>query len=270
MAARDWREWAATLEVGKSVRVQHTCADDRSMLVSRSDSGTSAYCFRCGKVGWLPPPVESTAEKVARIARQRAGDSSLPPTCVLPGPQEYDIDKWPEGAKIWIYKAGLSRADAGVLRLYWHHTSDRVVIPVLSATGNGQFYVARAYQKGRAPKYLCPTPKPKNLYASWGRAKAVCLTEDILSAIKIGMASGEAVCLFGTKISDYVMSRVMTRHVLVMLDPDPPGQRGALRICAQLKAYGVPYTNIVLDRDPKLLSLAALKEKLNEGRSVST
>jgi hypothetical protein len=263
MAARDWREWAATLEVGKSVRVQHTCADDRSMLVSRSDSGTSAYCFRCGKVGWLPPPVESTAEKVARIERQRAGDSSLPSSCVLPEPRVYDLDEWPEGAKVWIYKAGLSRADAGVLRLYWHPTSDRVVIPVLSATGDGQFYVARAWQKGRVPKYLCPTPKPKILYASWGRAPAVCLTEDILSSIKISMAGGEAVCLFGTKISDHIMSKIMGRSVLVMLDPDPAGRKGAEKICAQLRAYGVSHADVVLPKDPKLLTIAALKEKLS-------
>jgi len=262
MAPRDWREWAATLDVGKSVRVQHTCADDRSMLVSRTDSGSSAYCFRCGKVGWLPPPVESTAEKVERLARQRAGDSSLPSGCELPSPQEYDIDKWPEGAKVWIYKAGLSRADAGVLGIFWHAMSDRVCIPVRYA-GQVTFYVARAYQKGRAPKYLCATPKPKTLYASWGQSRAVCLTEDILSAIKIGMSGGEAVCLFGTKISDHIMSRIMSREVLVTLDPDLAGQTGAARICAQLKAYGVPHRNIVLERDPKLLTLAALKEKLS-------
>ena len=257
---RDWKEWGKELEPNKSVRVSHSCADDRSMIVSRTESGVSAYCHRCGKVGWLPPAPETTAEKIARIMRQREGDATVGGGS-LPSPQNRDMDSWPEGGKLWLYRAGLSRADVGVLGIYWHEKSDRIVIPVRCADGQ-LFYVARAHQKDRQPKYLAMAPKPRTLYASWGHASSVCLTEDILSAIKIGLAGEEAVCLFGTKISDHIMSRIMSRTVNVFLDPDPPGQRGAAKIMAQLRAYGVPCRNIVADRDPKLLTRTQLKEIL--------
>lgn len=262
MTGRPWKDWAAELEIGKSVRVQHEDEPDRSLLVSRDENGISAWCFRCGKVGWLPNPPETLEQKLARISRQRTGDATLPSGCALPYPPVYDIDQWPEGAKLWIYKAGLSRADAGALQLYWHAPSDRVVIPVLSASDGGPtFYQARAYQKGRTPKYLGPTPKPPTLCASWGHAPNVCLTEDLLSAIKIGLAGGEGWCLLGTRISDYLMGKLLARKclVLVCLDPDPPGQKGAASIMRQLKAYDVPCRNVVMPKDPKLIHLSELR-----------
>ena len=264
LSRESWWPAAMSLEIGQKRRVPHDCGEGSPLIISRDEDGYRAYCFRCTDTGWVAPPTESLADKVDRINRQRAGDTTLPSTpFLLPSPREYNLDKWPLEAKIWIYKAGLSRADAGALQLYWHPPSDRVIIPVLSVDGAGSlFYQARAYQKGRCPKYIGPTPKPPNLCASWGRHHTVSLTEDLLSAIKIGMAGGEGWCLLGTHVSDFILSRLLARKckVLVCLDPDPPGQRGALKIIKQLVAYGVPCTNIVMPKDPKLLHLHELKE----------
>ena len=264
LSRESWWPAAQHLEIGQKQRVPHDCGEGSPLIVSRDEEGYHAYCFRCIDKGWQPPPTESLADKVDRLKRQREGDTSLPAApFLLPTPREYNLDNWPMEARLWIYKAGLSRADAGVLQLYWHAPSDRVVIPVLSADGGGSmFYQARAYQKGRVPKYLGPTPKPANLCARWGQYHTVSLTEDLLSAIKIGMAGGEGWCLLGTHVSDFILSRLLARkcRVLVCLDPDPPGQRGALIIVKQLVAYGVACTNVVMPKDPKLLHLSELKE----------
>jgi len=260
LSRESWWPAAKDLEIGRQKRVPHDCGDGSPLIVSRDDRGWHAYCFRCVDNGWAPAPAESLAQKLARIEKQRQGDATVGGGS-LPSPQNRDMDSWPEGGKLWLYRAGLSRADVGVLGIYWHEKSDRIVIPVRCADGQ-LFYVARAHQKDRQPKYLAMAPKPRTLYASWGHASSVCLTEDILSAIKIGLAGEEAVCLFGTKISDHIMSRIMSRTVNVFLDPDPPGQRGAAKIMAQLRAYGVPCRNIVADRDPKLLTRTQLKEIL--------
>ena len=261
LSRESWWPAAKDLEIGRQKRVPHDCGEGSPLIVSRDGRGWHAYCFRCVDNGWAPAPAESLAQKLARIEKQRQGDATLPGGCNLPWPQERDVDLWPEGAKLWLYKAGFSRADIGVLRIFYHPVSDRVVIPVLSAEGASVFYQARAYQKGRTPKYLGPTPKPPRLLACWGRARIPTLTEDLLSAIKIGLSGGEGWCVLGTRISDHMLSCVMARGgANVFLDPDPPGQKGAAKIMAQLRAYGVPCRNIVADRDPKLLTRPQLKE----------
>lgn len=265
MKAKDWTEYAAELEVGKSVRVSHTCADDRTMTVSRDSKGASAYCHRCGKVGWLPPPPESLAQKVARIAKFREGDASLPvDPFTLPYPRDYDPSTWPSGARLWLYRAGFSDADIGRLGIYWHPTSDRVVVPIGTSGDVATFYQARAYQAGRQPKYLGPTPRPSKLVARWGAHKDVCLTEDLLSAIKIGMAGGEGWCLLGTRITAHQMATLLGRGctVRVCLDPDGAGRKGAARILSQLHAYGVPCFDVLFEKDPKLVHVPELRRAL--------
>lgn len=264
LARNSWWKLADHLEVGQRLRAPHDCGEGSPLLLSRDSGGYHAWCFRCLEGDYVPPPAESAAEKIARLAKLRQGDQSLPSTCALPEPRVYSMDAWPEEARAWLYKAGFSRADIGALRIYWHPSSDRVVIPVLSATGLS-FYQARAYQKGRTPKYIGPTPRPATLVASWGQSQSPCLTEDILSAMKIGASGGEGIALLGVQISEHLMSVLMRRgcKVQVCLDPDPPGQRGAARICKQLKAYGVPYRNVVLERDPKLHTRSELHERLS-------
>jgi hypothetical protein len=260
--ARDsWWNRAQHLSIDQRERVPHDCGDGNTLLISRDERGWRAWCFRCVDGDHVPPPPETTAEKLARIAKQRLGDTTLSSECVLPSPLEYSLDNWPEGAKLWLYKAGLSRADAGVLRIGWHPSSDRVVIPVHDACGQLIFYQARAWQKGRTPKYLGPTPKPRTLLACWGRFQWPALTEDLLSAIKIGLSDREGWCVLGTHLSDHMLHQVMVRGgAFVFLDPDPAGQRGAAKIMTQLRAYGVPCRNLVSDRDPKLLTRSQLKE----------
>lgn len=263
LTRESWWSRAQHLDIDQRVRVPHDCGEGNTLLVSRDGRGWHAYCFRCSDGDHVRPPPETTAEKLARIAKQRAGDSTLSSECVLPTPLEYSLDNWPEGAKLWLYKAGLSRADVGVLRIGWHPSSDRVVIPVHDARGRLTFYQARAWQKGRTPKYLGPTPKPRTLLASWGHFRWPALTEDLLSAIKIGLSGREGWCVLGTHLSDHMLHAVMCRGgAYVFLDPDAAGQTGARKICAGLKAYGVPYKNIVAPCDPKLLTRQQLRDIL--------
>lgn len=170
----------------------------------------------------------------------------------MPVPRVLEVAAWPEGAKLWLYKAGLSNGDIGRLGVYYHPPSDRVVVPVYDATGE-VFYQARAYQKDRFPKYLGPTPRPPRLLARWGSFVVPTLTEDMLSAIKIGtVAEGWAV--LGTRVSDHMVSELMKRksRVNVWLDPDAAGRKGAAKICQQLRAYGLEVRDILSARDPKL------------------
>jgi hypothetical protein len=136
------------------------------------------------------------------------------------------------------------------------------VLPVLEA-GVPVFYQARAYQKGRNPKYLGPTPRPPKLLARWGTAAVPTLTEDILSAMKIGeVAEGWAV--LGTRVSDHMIAMLLRRGTAVnlWLDPDAAGRKGAAIISKQLRAYGLQVRDILSQRDPKLHTRDEIKEYL--------
>ena len=124
------------------------------------------------------------------------------------------------------------------------------------------FYQARAYQRGRLPKYLGPTPRPPKLLARWGTAAVPTLTEDILSAAKIGMVA-EGWAVLGTTVSDHMVAELMKRgRCNVWLDPDAAGRRGAAKIGKRLRAYGVEVRDIVSVRDPKLHTFQEIKDYL--------
>lgn len=262
LTRESWLPRALALRDGQSIRVEHDCGDGRVLKLSRDAEGYRAWCFRCNEGDRAPPPHESTAEKVARLARQAEADAAvLRPE--LPEPRVYRVDDWPPGARLWLYQAGLGRAEIGALGVYYHPPTDRVVLPVLEA-GELVFWQARAWQKGRQPKYLAPSADKSSLIARWGRAESATLTEDILSAVKVGLSGGEGWAVMGTNVNTRAVAELLRRGVPVNVwfDPDPAGQRGALKLIKQLRAYGLAVRNILSARDPKLHTRAQVMEYL--------
>jgi hypothetical protein len=255
LSLASWWPHAEDLEIGQKRRRPHDCGEGRTLIVNRDVGGFHAWCHRCNDKGWKPPPQETLAQKLERIARLREGDLALSGTTsalLLPVPRVLEVDQWPDAGKLWLYKAGLGRAEIGRLGIYYHEPSDRIVLPVYD--GNGEcFFQARAYQKDRFPKYLGPTPRPPRLMARWGSFVVPTLTEDMLSARKIGLVA-EGWAVLGTRVSDHMVSELMKRggRVNVWLDPDPAGRKGAEKIGKQLRAYGLEVRDILSERDPKL------------------
>jgi DNA primase len=125
------------------------------------------------------------------------------------------------------------------------------------------FWQARAWQAGRSPKYLGPAPRPPSLVALWGSAEVPTLTEDILSAMKVGMV-GEGWAVMGTSVSPAILGALLARggRVNVWTDPDPAGRKAASKITKQLLGFGLEVRNILSQRDPKLHHLSEIKEIL--------
>lgn len=183
----------------------------------------------------------------------------------MPEPR-LEWSKWPATARLWLLKAGLSAHDAGRLGAYYHPGTDRVVLPVLGPSGP-VFWQARAVD-GRQPKYLAANVPAERVLPRWGSAPSVTLTEDILSAYKVGSTEGcEAWALMGTSLKPYVLAELMKagKPVNVWLDPDAAGVRAARKVGATLRAAGITVRNIVSTKDPKLLHRAQIKEILWTG-----
>jgi hypothetical protein len=173
------------------------------------------------------------------------------------------VDLWPAEARLWFYRAGLSRKDIGTLAAYYHEPTARVVLPIFGPGLDTPIYWQARALNGRQPKYIGSSDRPPSMLARWGDAPSPTLCEDILSAYKVGSV-GEGWAVMGTSVPAAYIAHFLQRGcaVNVWLDPDPAGQKAARRYIKQLRAYNVKVRNIVSSRDPKLHTREQIKEYL--------
>lgn len=133
------------------------------------------------------------------------------------------------------------------------------------------FWQARALD-GRQPKYLAPAIDKRGIVPRWGSAEDVTLTEDILSAYKVGQVA-EGWSLLGTQALPGLLTKLLQRrppHVNVWLDPDRAGQRAASKLIPRLRGVGLNARRIVSERDPKLHTYDEIKEILCSSPASTT
>ncbi len=238
-------------------------------MVNHEADCWSAYCFRCNDKGWLPKPAESLSQRIERRARQQAQDEAAQAAPALPQPANYDVATWPAAAALWLHKASLGRPEIAQLGAYFHEPTGRVVLPVYR-DGKPAYWSARSVD-GRTPKYLNSATDRADLVAEYGTGDTLVLTEDILSAYRVGQVT-EAWSLLGVSMNDRIAARIIKRGgpVAVWLDPDwsyPVGKRpgviAAKRITRQLQLMGVDARRITSRADPKLLSQREIRQCLN-------
>jgi hypothetical protein len=256
-----WLPQAAGLEVGQKRYFEHECGGGRKLVIARDMRGFNAFCFRCSDSGWAPPPQLSYAERVALQRHLAQRDADVRAAVELPAPHCYALEEWPAGARLWLHKGGLGGPEIIKLGAYYHEPTNRVVIPVREGD-DVVFWQARSID-GREPKYLSPPVDRATLLPRYGRSDTITLTEDLLSAFKIGLVA-EAWCLMGTHANARLIAGLLQRQapVRIWLDPDGPGRRAAAKVFKQLKAYGIEARVIRSERDPKLHFFNEIREYL--------
>lgn len=266
-------DWYAAIKdhpVGTRLRMAHDgCSTSEALIVTKQDSGVSAYCFRCKWHGFVGAPPESLAQKLERKSREKLASKVMKDSKTLPLPKCENIAEWPLEARIWLYKAGLNNHDISEAGIYYHGGSNRVVLPVYDGP-NLVYWQARGFDP-EAPKYLNPSVVDRTaLVAHWyGSERCLVLTEDWLSGYRVHRATGfQVYSLLGTTLTDKIAAQIVYNRVpvAVWLDPDSPGQNAARKIVAKLSALNHPVRNIVTERDPKLHSDAEIREVLGESR----
>ncbi|WYW03598.1 DNA primase [Pseudomonas phage vB_PpuP-Luutsna-6] len=265
-----WLPQAQALGLGHKHRCGHDCGPGQVLIVEHKAEGWSAYCFRCDDRGWKSKPLPTLGERLALRDAVREAEQVIENDPRPPQPCEFDIAQWPLQARVWLYKAALTNEDIQHLGIYYHPPTKRVVLPVLD---NGEliYWQARRIFGDAGPKYLNPVVSRGSVVPRFGSGPAIVLTEDILSAVRCGMAA-EAWSLMGVKLCDPVLARLMadTRPVLVWLDPDKAGWNGAAAIERTLSLAGVPHAVINSAKDPKLLSRAEVARHIQEALSSVT
>lgn len=270
MLPDEWLPQAQRLLVGGrlSGRGDHHCGEPGSLMVTREGAGLSAYCFRCGATGFHMER-ETPSERLARVQRETAANAFVRESVAPPQPTSYDPRDWPSELSSWFYMMGIHPPRMKELGLYYSEEAKRVILPVYDGD-DVVFWMGRS-QKIK-PKWLGPPVKKRGLFAKYGegRGKYLCLTEDPLSAYKIGLTC-QAWSILGTKLHSRHIMQVMQsgREVVVWLDDDHDhysgvnqGQVAAAEIADRLRSHGVTVHNMTSPRDPKYYSRQQLQEML--------
>ena len=96
------------------------------------------------------------------------------------------------------------------------------------------------------------------------RPDVLCLTEDVLSAVRVGqVCSGWS--LLGTKLSalhEASLAKFRPSKIWVWLDPDQAGIDGRRKIVPHLRSLGYEAKAVRADLDPKLYPLQDIRRKL--------
>lgn len=242
-----WLPQAQELAIGQSARVAHDCGEGHTMIVEHLPTGYRAHCFRCNDGGFVATQA-SLGEMMQELRSRQQADKEIgaaPPTPVVT-----DLTQWSPNARLWLYKAGFSPRDIARLGWYYHPPSKRVVLPVVQ-DGTLVYWSARAVERGQQPKYLNPRASAK-VIPTYGTGDCVVLTEDILSAAKVGKVT-ESWSMLGTSCKTNLVAACVQaqRPILVWLDDDTAGHKGAVRTLRTLRAAGVKVGRIMSDRDPK-------------------
>ena len=253
-----WLEVAHQLPFGHKKRIRHDCSESRDLLVSHGENGYSAYCFRCGNVGFEGFGYRNLAE-LERI--KQLNDTVEVHTRELPEDFTLHI---PDVHTTWLSSAGISAVRAQRLGIGWSDKLQRVVLPIYDGFGKILYWQARAVREGHKPKYSNPAVSKSDLlyWQSPNESKdLVVVTEDILSAIRIG----KHVCaasILGTKTSDSQASQLSAfKEVVYWLDPDDAGYEGARVGCRKLGLV-TRTREIRSEADPKNLSDGRIRELL--------
>ena len=260
----EFKHIAMEIPEGQRRKVEH-CGADASMIVSHESAQYRAHCFRCHGDGFIRKE-RNVAQILASLRAKQEADAQavrsieLPEGCVT-------TDQWPKWARLWLAKAGLGSSDVDRLGFLYSPNMDRVVLPVYDRQGRIRFWQARG--NGTQPKYLSPKDVDrKQLIPAYGpETGVVLLTEDILSAAKVGQVN-EAWSLMGTVMHTAVLLEAHRRklHVIVALDPDKAGIAGAAATMKSLGAYSIPAYNVTsrLPSDPKLMSRDSIRCLIQE------
>ena len=120
---------ADQLKLGQKRRMEHDCGEGKTMVVSRTERGTSYWCHRCHDKGWIPAE-RSLAARIAALNEATEWDGTAQQSLELPGPGKMNPQDWPDEPRLWLYKAGFSNDEIRRHGWYWNPRMERVILPV--------------------------------------------------------------------------------------------------------------------------------------------
>ena len=184
-----------------------TKCGSRDNLARYSDG--SCYCFGCGYTEranrYVPPtPEDEDYENEEKL---------ILPKDVTPHIGTAGAD--------WLAKYGITKTEQIKYRMLWSPSKEQLIFPLYKKDGTLAAWQARNFRQYTKVKYLSHGKIHDLLYPIGKKSDTIFLTEDLLSAIKIGREYW-AMPLWGSEASTPLLMRLKTiaKGIVVWLDSD--------------------------------------------------
>ncbi len=236
----------------------HDCGVGKSLSLTRDNGKVLYNCFRCGLSG--------------RIQDVRHAPPEPPPVRAVPdfaGAQR-DPSKWAVWAQAWRLQYSLTIDMVEHFHIRHCPVLDRILLPWYSGGSLVGFQARGA--PGSLIKYTTHRLLPYvslPTYQYMTIRRGVVLTEDITSAIRVGIAGYTGVALMGTSLPREALSHLLQSayvgKALVWLDPDTAGRKATAKVSAKLRDWGLLHTDSlahVVECEPKELHTNELRRQL--------
>lgn len=255
----DYRDTMKHMVTGQSWKVVHKgCSDSRALKITMEPEGYLFYCFKCQGKAFVPHEDTSfrdrkqrEAEKAAYFAAKDAEGYDLPIDW------QRDI---PDAGLAWLGKGGWTNEMICKYGPMWSSHMQRVLFTIKPIG-----YIARAVFEDQVPKYLTKGPKKTPLYwTSEPIVDRVCLTEDILSAGKVGRVYP---AMAGLGTDGWNLDIILNcREVLIWTDNDAGGEHGRKVLWSTLQWLpNIKVLDIRSKHDPKAYSTTEIIQHLETG-----
>ena len=264
-----WKDLAKNLNEGDKIRYCH-CGTSKSSIVSNSCRGLSIYCFRCGFQDF-----SSHGFRRAEDLDLFKEDTKLKHSQEVKLPEGYTLDI-PDKEAVWLYKAGIFPRTARFYKIGYSVLSNRVILPVFHPTISTKLmYLQMRSTDPKRIKYINPSINRQGImFYSKGYTsteykhdynKSVVVTEDILSAIRVGVLH-QSISLMGTKFSTQMLN-VLTKYlkVIIWLDSDEAGINASNKLSNVLSLFDITTVIIKSKKDPKMYCNSDILNKIKLG-----
>jgi hypothetical protein len=282
-SSEPWLVQAKLLPAGQWRKIPH-CAKDNSMRIENGQKGYRAYCFRCGDSSFVPHgdfDLNTLARRKTELEWRQDREIRLP--------SDFTTDI-PSSEAVWLYRAGVSTAVAKHYKFGYSASLRRVILTIYNE-GKLEGYTARSTINER-PKYIEKVASPSStvfyadtaialpdVHSSFGTSRGLpdlVLTEDILSAVRVGRCVRNVVSILGTGLSAEANNRIHRAtglqtgaEIALWLDPDKAGRGASASIRRTLTLQGYNVREVKSTRDPKYYSNADIREMLRIDRRYS-
>jgi len=252
----DWLDIAKELKRGDGVYIDCDCGKGKTLAINHRSKGYSTFCFRCDRKDWHPKGRMSIAE-ITAMNKLNEEAKSFTSKIVLP--KDFSLEIPLEG-RLWLYTASISESLIKKYNMGYSERLKRVIIPVYRYN-KLVWFIGRAVHKLQEPKYLAPSENKDDVLFYSGRiGKVAVVTEDILSAIRVGTTT-PTISLLGTKLSTEQLGALMDTRIILWLDSDKAGRAAAKKMEREL-CMVTEVCKVVTKKDPKMLTNEEIKNTL--------
>lgn len=247
--------------IGTEVRFNHEeCQDKRERLyVKRTRKGYLYHCFNCNMHGfeWADSGM-TPAQTIRALEKLKEYQEVKCTKLYMPNDFTPDI---PDRGKVWLYKYGITEEEISEYKFGSYCNGSRLFLPVFN--GSDLIYYQGRLLTGRGPKYLnVKAAGAKNVFFKTKRySNILCITEDILSAIKVGRYV-QGLALLGSYMP-LSLTQIIKGYSRVYLWLDPDKRKEAAKYSQQFSSLtGVSIIPLFTDKDPKEHSDIFIKKTL--------